>query len=163
MGIAVVVAANGYGVPVRAVSSGAPVMTVAEHGAPIVLSPRGAPFVINGLVPESPFQDFTVDAGSGNGGDTGYYTTIYGGISAEPLAGYVLEEFATRNSGYFQIAFLGDCLNVAHGWQPVIPGISLGEVLMPWAFDGTSTSCTWECDAQMSAPAQYEITWVWNP
>src|SRR5690606_29808878 len=92
MGIPVVVAANGYGMPVRAVSSGAPVMEVSEQGIPIVLSPRGAPFVITGLVPESPFQDFTVDAGSGNGGDTGYYTTIYGGISAEPLAGYVLEE-----------------------------------------------------------------------
>lgn len=50
-GVPVVIAANGFGVPVRVVESGAPLLTVAANGlgAPIVISDRGAPFVVEGL------------------------------------------------------------------------------------------------------------------
>lgn len=50
MGVPVVIAENGLGMPVRAVESGAPVLQVAENGfgIPIVLSDLGAPFIVLG-------------------------------------------------------------------------------------------------------------------
>lgn len=53
MGIPVVIAENGQGIPVKPVEGNAPVMTVAENGlgAPIVISELGAPFIVEGLDP----------------------------------------------------------------------------------------------------------------
>lgn len=53
MGIPVVIAENGLGVPVRPVESGAPVMTVASNGlgVPIVISDLGVLFIVEGLAP----------------------------------------------------------------------------------------------------------------
>lgn len=55
MGIPVVVATNGFGIPVKAVADNAPHMTVATNGfgIPIVISDRGIPFVVSGLAPSS--------------------------------------------------------------------------------------------------------------
>ena len=53
MGIPVVIAENGFGVPVNPVEDGAPTMTIAENGmgAPIVISDNGAPFIVEGYEP----------------------------------------------------------------------------------------------------------------
>lgn len=59
MAFPVVIATNGYGVPVKPVLVGdlnrdrAPVMTIATNGkgAPIVISQLGTPFVIEGYTP----------------------------------------------------------------------------------------------------------------
>ena len=111
--------------------------------------------------PSAPaLQEFTVYAGSGNGGDTGYYTTIYGSISSEPLPGHTLTEFATRNSGYFQIAFNGNCLDLVQDYQPVIDGVTLGSFISAWAFDGSTTGATWNSTGAMTEGQQYDITWV---
>lgn len=50
-GVPVVIAENGFGVPVNPVDSGAPLLTVAANGrgTPIVISERGAPFIVQGL------------------------------------------------------------------------------------------------------------------
>lgn len=58
-GFPVVIAANGYGVPIKPVLVGdlnrdrSPVMTIATNGkgVPIVISQLGTPFVIEGYVP----------------------------------------------------------------------------------------------------------------
>lgn len=167
MGIPVAIAANGLGLAVRSVTEDAPVMTVSEHGGiPIVLLDNGAPFVVDGLPPPdpvNPFAPFSVNAGSGNGGDTGYYHTIYGSLSDEPLDGFPLLEFATRNTNYFQVAFTGDCLDIVKDWVPIIPGITLGDVIYEWAYDGTYTSATWEADGQMAINTSYDITWQLIP
>ena len=108
---------------------------------------------------ESPFAAFTVEAGTGNDGDTGYYSTIYGGVSAEPLAGFPLLEFSTRNANYTQVAFTGDCLTTVSGWVPVIDGVTIGAAISDWAFDGEYTSGTWESTGAMVETQQYAITW----
>ena len=53
MGIHVVIAENGLGIPVRPVDANAPSMTIAANGigAPIVISDLGTPFIVNGYVP----------------------------------------------------------------------------------------------------------------
>lgn len=50
--IPVVIATNGFGMPVKSVTGNAPVMTVATNGfgIPIVLSGNGSPFVVEGGV-----------------------------------------------------------------------------------------------------------------
>lgn len=108
---------------------------------------------------ESPFAPFTVTAGTGNDGDTGYYSTIYGGVSAEPLAGHPLLEFATRSANYTQVSFTGDCVAIVAGWLPVIDGVTLGAVISDWAFDGEYTTGTWESVGSMTVSQQYPITW----
>lgn len=52
-GIPIVIAENGYGIPVNPVASGAPLMTAASNGlgAPIVITENGAPFIVEGLAP----------------------------------------------------------------------------------------------------------------
>ena len=56
MGIPVVIAENGIGIPVRPVEANAPVMTIANngYGAPIVISDLGAPFIVDGYAPPEP-------------------------------------------------------------------------------------------------------------
>ena len=56
MGIPVVIAENGIGIPGRPVEANAPVMTIANngYGAPIVISNLGAPFIVDGYVPPEP-------------------------------------------------------------------------------------------------------------
>lgn len=123
---------------------------------------RFADFSNTGSAPVPPIEppaNFSLFTGSGNGGDTGYYRTIYGDLANEPLSAYPLLEFATRNTGYFQIAFTGDCLTLVQDWQPVIPGITLGAALIPWAFDGSYTSATWDDSGQMTPSQNYAITW----
>lgn len=111
------------------------------------------------LPPVEPPADFVLNAGSGNGGDTGYYHTIYGSLDSEPLPAYPLLEFASRNSGYFQLAFTGNALALVQDWRPVIPGVTLGALIIPWAFDGNYTSATWEDTGKMVDGQQYPITW----
>lgn len=162
-----VVIVESRGLPVVAVAGNAPPATVAANGRGlpvVVVEGRGVPFVIEGYEPDppaSPFAPMTVTAGVDmQSGDTGYYTTVYGSISDEPLPGYPLTEFATRNSDYTQVAFLGDCAELVAGWVPVIPGVTLGNVISDWAFDGEYTSATWESTGSMSPMQQYEITWI---
>ena len=56
MGIPVVIAENGIGIPVCPVEANAPAMTIANngYGAPIVISDIGAPFIVDGYVPPEP-------------------------------------------------------------------------------------------------------------
>lgn len=56
IGIPVVIADNGLGMPVRPVDDNAPVLTIADNGlgAPIVISDDGAPFIIEGYEPPEP-------------------------------------------------------------------------------------------------------------
>lgn len=53
MTIPVVIAENGFGIPVRPVEANAPPMQVADNGlgTPIVISDLGTPFIVNGYVP----------------------------------------------------------------------------------------------------------------
>lgn len=53
MGIPVVIATNGRGIPVRAVEKNAPVMEISPNGfgQPIVLSDLGAPYIVRGAGP----------------------------------------------------------------------------------------------------------------
>jgi len=109
----------------------------------------------------NPFGPMTVTAGVNmESGDSGYYSTVYGSISAEPLADYPLLEFATRNENYTQVAFVGDCTSIVSGWVPVIPGVTIGDVISDWAFDGEHTTATWECQGSMGQSQEYPITWV---
>ncbi|RYX78562.1 hypothetical protein EON76_05380 [bacterium] len=57
-GIPVIIATNGYGMPVKVVTDNAPVITIATNGfgAPIVISDNGAPFVVEGLPPPDAFD-----------------------------------------------------------------------------------------------------------
>lgn len=56
MGIPVVIAENGQGIPVKPVDGDAPDMVVSTNGfgAPIVLSENGAPFIVDGVMPPDP-------------------------------------------------------------------------------------------------------------
>ena len=57
MSIPVVIAENGFGMPVRPVERNAPAKHKAENGLgiPIVISDLGTPFIVNGLPePEEP-------------------------------------------------------------------------------------------------------------
>lgn len=165
-----VVIVEARGLPVVPVEANAPPAVVAANGRGIpvvVVEDRGVPLVIAGYDPdppepeESPFVPMTIYAGGNmQSGDTGYYETIYGSISNQPLPGYPLLEFATRNSDYTQVAFTGDCLALVSGWVPVIPGVTLGDVIYDWAFDGEFTSATWASTGMMSVTQQYEITWT---
>ena len=110
---------------------------------------------------DPPFAAFDVDAGTDiNSGDTGYYSTVYGSISAEPLPDYPLLEFATRTSNYTQVAFVGDCVSIVAGWKPVIDGVTLTGVISDWAFDGSNTSATWDSSGDMAQGQIYAITWI---
>lgn len=159
-----VVISDSFGIPVKQVTENAPVMTVSPYGLgiPIVLSDWGAPFIVQGVEPEIELQPFQLDTGTGNGGDTGYYHTIYGIISQEPLAGFTMVEFATRNTDYFQIAFQGDVTEYVEGWYPVIdPPINIGDVSSPWSYNSETdtTASTWVGGEAFLEPAIYQVTW----
>lgn len=109
----------------------------------------------------NPFGPLTVTAGVDmESGDSGYYSTVYGSISAEPLADYPLLELATRNENYTQVAFVGDCTGIVSGWVPVIPGVTIGTLISDWAFDGENTVASWNSTGSMSNMQQYDISWV---
>jgi len=108
-----------------------------------------------------PPADFVLDAGiSMQSGDTGYYHTVMGGISREPIEGATLLECATRNSNYFQVAFVGDVLTRVEGWTPQIAGIEIGTLMSGWAFDGSNTTATWIDSGTMASGHQYNVTWA---
>lgn len=140
--------------------AGSLVFRVTAEGIGGAATKDSAPVTVNAPPVESPFAPFTVTAASGNDGDTGYYSTIYGGISAEPLAGFPLLEFSTRNANYTQVAFTGDCVATVTGWLPVITGVTIGAVISDWAFDGTYTTGTWNSTGVMAVASEYPITWV---
>ena len=109
----------------------------------------------------NPFDTITVTAGVDMGsGDSGYYSTVYGSISAEPLADYPLLELATRNENYTQVSFVGDCTSIVSGWVPVIPGVTISTLISDWAFDGANTVASWNSTGSMSNMQQYDISWV---
>lgn len=151
------------GVPFVAVEKGAPLATVAENGRglPIRVVEKGAPpLVVEGAEPDFEPMGFTLTSGaSQESGDTGYYRTIYGSIGGQPVEGFPLVEFATRNSGYFQIALEGDCVSKMSGWRPVIDGVTLGDVIYEWEFSAGNTGKTWQSTGSMIDGAGYSITW----
>lgn len=107
-----------------------------------------------------PPRAFNVDAASdAQSGDTGFYRTVYGSVSQEPLVGEELLEFATRNTGYFQVAWNGDVLGKVRGWKPVVAGIDIGTLSSDWSFNGTNTSATWIGGGMMISTQQYAVTW----
>lgn len=110
-------------------------------------------------VPGTPPLGFTVTAGDGGNGDTGYRRNLYGGISQQPLTGEVLDEFATRNGNYFQVNFIGDVTAKVKGWQPHIAGLNIGSLVSDWKYDGTSTEATWDGGDTMVSAQQYTVTW----
>lgn len=151
------------GAPFIPVSSNAPLATIATNGrgAPIHLTTHNAPpLIVQGLVPPEEPVPFTIYSGSGNGGDIGYYSTIYGSLGNEPMPGFPLLEFASRNSGYFQVAFLGDIVSNMAGYKPVIAGINIGTILSDWAFDGEYTSATWQGGDMLAINTSYSVTWA---
>lgn len=161
-GFPVVLSDNGS--PFVPVSSGAPLATVSTNGfgVPIkTVSHNAPPLVIEGLVPPEVPSGFTLWAGSLSNGDIGYYTTIGGSISAEPMPGFPLVEFASRNPGYFQVALRGNVVSDMTGYEPVIEGVALGDFIMPWEYDEqyNETSATWESTGSMSVNQEYSITW----
>lgn len=161
-GFPVVLSDNGS--PFVPVSSGAPLATVSTNGfgVPIkTVSHNAPPLVIEGLVPPEVPSSFTLWAGPLENGDIGYYTTIGGSISAEPMPGFPLVEFASRNSGYFQIALRGNVVSVMTGYEPVIEGFTLGDFITPWEYDEqyNETSATWESTGSISVNQEYSITW----
>jgi len=161
-GFPVVISTNGA--PFTSVASGAPVATVEANGlgVPITLVASNAPpLVVEGLVPPEEPVAFTLWTGTGNGGDIGYYATIYGSIESEPMPGYPLIEIANRNSGYFQVAFRGDVSADMAGYKPVVDGVTIGDVISDWEYDPVehSTSATWESTGSMTVNTEYSITW----
>lgn len=137
-----------------------PGMSLRRDGALISIVPGSSKPVPPPDPPASPFQPFTLNADTGNLGDTGYYRTIYGTIDNEPLPDFPLLELATRHGGYTQVAFIGNCLEIAKGWDPIIPGITLTSLISDWAFDGTNTSCTWNSSGTMEVGEHYPISWT---
>lgn len=164
-GIPVVILDSG-GVPVTAVDSGAPVMTVAENGAgmPITLTENAAPFILEGynLDPPVSLVGFELDSMSGNGGDIGYYRTIYGEITPEPLVGFPLVEFAWRNSSFLQVAFEGNAVEYLQGFAPAIDGVDIGDMMSDWTYDAetNTTSANWSGGSGLSSNTVYQVTWA---
>ena len=161
-GFPIVISTNGA--PFMSVASGAPLATVASNGfgAPVNIVASNAPaLVVEGMTPPEEPVSFTLWAGSGNGGDIGYYTTIYGSIESEPMPGFPLIEMASRNSGYFQVAFRGDVSSNLAGYKPVVEGVTIGAVIQDWQYDenGNSTSATWGSTGSMVNNTEYSITW----
>lgn len=153
------------GIPVVPVSRGAPLATVSSDGFGIPIAPvshNALPMIIQGLEPPETPSEFILWAGSLTGGDIGYYATIGGSINKEPMPGFPLIEFASRNSGYFQIAFKGNILSDMEGYMPVIDGVTLGNFIYNWAYDEENheTSATWESNGTMQVSTQYSITWT---
>lgn len=166
-GVPVVIAENGLGLPVHPVEADAPLLKIAENGlgAPIVIvdDPKSPPFIIDGYSPTPPItlQSFELDSMSGNGGDFGYYHTIYGDINPEPLEGFTLIEFAWRSSSYLQIAFQGNVMEYVEGVSPVIDGVDIGEMTTPWAYDeGTdTTAANWTGGTGLADNTVYQVSW----
>lgn len=161
-GIPVVITDNGA--PFVPVASGSPVATVSTNGfgTPVTLVAHNAPpLIVEGLVPLEEPIPFTLYAGSLSGGDVGYYTTIGGSISTEPMPGFPLIEMASRNSGYFQVAFRGNILANMTGLEPVVSAVTLGNFIFPWAYDADDniTSATWESTGALLTNVEYSVTW----
>lgn len=115
---------------------------------------------MRGRIPLAPAPAaFSVTAGDGGNGDTGFRRTLYGSVSAQPLTGEVLDEFATRNPNYFQVNFIGDVTAKVKGWQPYIAGINIGTLVSDWKYNGTSTEATWDGGDTMTSPNEYAVTW----
>lgn len=153
------------GAPFIPVTSKAPLATIATNGAgaPIHLTTHNAPpLIVQGLVPPEEPVAFNLYTGSGNNGDIGYYSTIYGSVENQPMPGYPLLEFASRNSGYFQVGFRGDVAANLAGYEPVIAGFNIGTLDSDWAFDGTYTTATWTGGDSLTINTLYNVTWTNN-
>lgn len=153
------------GAPFIPVTSKAPLATIATNGAgaPIRLTTHNAPpLIVQGLIPPEEPVPFSIYSGSGNGGDIGYYSTVYGSVENQPMPGYPLLEFASRNAGYFQVSFLGDVATNLAGYEPVIDGFNIGTLESDWTFDGTYTTATWAGGDTLSPNTLYNITWNAN-
>lgn len=151
------------GAPFIAVTSAAPLATVATNGlgAPIRLTTHNAPpLIVQGLVPPEEPVEFQIYTGSGNNGDIGYYSTVYGSVENQPMPGFPLLEFASRNSGYFQVSFRGDVASNLAGYYPVIDGFNIGTLESDWTFDGTYTTATWTGGDTLSVNTLYTVTWA---
>lgn len=137
-----IAAPNGRGIPVQIVSNNAP---------PLNFTPNGP---INKEAP----ANFVMDAGE-SGEFTGYYRTITGSISAEPIPGYPLTSLITR--GYINFGFQGNCLHRVLGWTISIDGFDLGNMTADWWYDGNdSTQCIFDGTGSFVAGQQYVVTWV---
>jgi hypothetical protein len=135
MGIPVVIAANGIGVPVTPVESNAPVMTITPNGfgAPIVLAENATPFIIEGFTPvDWDFQPFSMTAeeeGQWVGYSTGVTTTpqpAFGSISGEPTTETtLLALYNDTASGRYLVVFQGDYLLALQGLKLIIGGFPI--------------------------------------
>lgn len=150
MGIPVVIAENGQGIPVKPVEDNAPVMTVAENGlgAPIVISELGAPFIVEGVVPpiEWNWQTFSMTNGGDGvqwvgysvGGDT-LPNPAFGSISNEPTdKATLLAFYQDTASGVVLAVFSGE-------WETELAGLEVslgGLVLYPFEIEVISGN-TW--------------------
>lgn len=135
MGIPVVIATNGIGLPVRPTAVNAPVMTIATNGfgAPIILDNKGSPFVIDGFDPvDWDFMQITMTAGDGgqwigfsNGGPT-LPQPAFGSISGQPTAVTDLLAFYNDTaSGRYIVVFEGDYLLALVGLTITIGGFPM--------------------------------------
>lgn len=150
MGIPVVIAENGKGVPVRPVEDNAPVMTVAENGfgSPIVISDLGAPFVVEGIAPpiDWNWQTFSMT----NGGDgvqwVGY--SVGGATLPNPAFGSISNEPTDKATllAFYQDTASGVVLSVFSGeWETELAGLEVslgGLVLYPFEIEVISGN-TW--------------------
>lgn len=135
MGIPVVIAENGFGVPVKPVEDGAPTMAIAENGlgAPIVISDNGVPFVVEGYSPiDWDFQPISLTAeenGQWVGFSTGGATLpqpAFGGIDGQPTAiTTLLALYNDTASGRYIAVFQGAYVSSLTGLVVTFGGVPL--------------------------------------
>lgn len=139
MGVPVVIAENGFGMPVRAVEKNAPVLVVSENGfgIPIVLSDLGQPFVVTGAVPVDPVHAFTMTAGAGDLGYNGYSDGTFfpemGAISNQPIDGETMMALIRiPESDSTALYFNSDLTGLLAGSTLVIDGVDCPLVEANW-------------------------------
>lgn len=103
---------------------------------------------------------FTLTAGAGGNGDTGFSKGVYGSITPQPLADHELLEIARRSNLNFQVAFAGDATTILAGYMPVIAGITFNETSPTWTLVNGDTTLNLTTNNSLASNTEYSVTWV---
>lgn len=123
-GVPVVIAENGFGIPINPVESNAPSMQVATNGrgVPIVISENGAPFIVQGLPvpPAFDWAQFQFTSGTDGAQWIGYSDggadrpqPAFGTMASQPTTvTNLLAIYDDTASGNYIAVFAGDYLSL---------------------------------------------------